>query len=235
MKSMFCAQGSPEWFEARCGAVTSSRVADAIAILKRKEGEAAVRRNLRYQIVGERLTGLHADSYVSAAMEWGVENEPLARTAYEMFTGEDVKLIGYVLHDSIEYAGASPDGLVGTEGMIECKCPNTITHLGYLVGEVVPDEYKPQMLWQMACTGRKWCDFVSFDPRLPERHQLFVTRFQRDEAEIDRMTAEVIKFLAEVDAMIAKLPRSTGESSLERQLLDSMELTQQDVETVFPQ
>lgn len=233
MKVMHCAQGSPEWFEARCGAVTSSRVADAIAILKRKEGEAAVRRNLRYQIVGERLTGLHADSYVSPAMEWGVENEPLARTAYELFTGEDVKLIGYVLHDSIEYAGASPDGLVGTDGMIEAKCPNTITHLGYLVGDVVPDEYKPQMLWQMACTGRKWVDFVSFDPRLPEKHQLFGRRFHRDEAEILRMESEVVKFLSEVDAMIAKLPRSASETSLERQLLDNLELSQQDVETAF--
>ncbi len=231
MKSMNCIQGSVEWFEARCGAVTASRVADAIAILKRKEGEAAVRRNLRYQIVGERLTGVHADSYVSDAMNWGTENEPLARTAYEIQTGEDVQLIGYVLHPELEYAGASPDGMVGTDGLIECKCPNTITHLGYLIGEVVPEEYKPQMLWQMACTGRKWCDFVSFDPRLPERYQLFVKRFHRDDAEIARMTDEVVKFLAEVDAMIASLP-NVGESSLERQLINSLELTQQDVETV---
>lgn len=224
MKVLNVVQGSSEWFEARCGHVSASRVADALAVLKRKEGEAACRRNLRMAIVAERLTERHSANYVSPAMDWGTENEPLARTAYEMKTDETVDLVGYVLHPTIEWAGASPDGLCGKEGLIEAKCPNTTTHLDYLIAGVVPEEYKPQMYWQMACTGRKWVDFVSFDPRLPEKHQLFVKRLMRDEAIILSMETGVIQFLAEVEQVIDQLNK--GDAFLAAQLRESIAVVQ---------
>lgn len=241
MRVVNCAQGSAEWFEAKCGNVSSSRIAAVDSYLTRKSknggpgDESGARKTLKMQIVVERLTGRHTDHYVSAPMERGVEMEPIARAEYEMYTNADVRLVGYVLHPTIEWAGCSPDGIAGKDGLIEIKCPNSTTHLDYLIAGVVPELYRKQMMWQMACTGREWCDFVSYDDRLPLKYQLFIERMTRDEAEILRMESEVVKFLAEVDAMIAKLPRQAGETSLERQLLDSMELSQQDVETVFPQ
>lgn len=220
MKIIPCVQGDAAWFEARCGHVSSSRIADAIAVLKKKEGEAAVRRHLRMAIVSERLTERHADHYVSKPMEWGTENEPLARTAYEMKTDRTVDLLGYVLHPTIEYAGASPDGLVGKDGCIEVKCPNTATHIDYLIAGQVPEDYQPQCLWVMACTGRQWCDFVSFDPRLPMKYQLFMVRMQRDEERIRAMEAEVRKFLGEVEALIKRL--GEGEEFLANRMQESI-------------
>jgi putative phage-type endonuclease len=198
-------QGSAEWIQLRVGMVTASRVADVMAKLKKSDREAADRANYRAEIVCERLTGRAADHFVSFDMDWGTANEPLARAAYEIHFGQDVDSIGFAKHNSIEGFGASPDGLIGKDGLLEIKCPRTSTHIEYLLGNVVPEEYQPQMLAEMACTGRQWCDFVSFDPRLPKKFQMFAARFHRDEKRIEEMEKEVQKFLAEVDATIEQL------------------------------
>jgi putative phage-type endonuclease len=208
MKIIQCEQGTPEWKAARAGKVTASRVADVMAKGK-GSAESASRRDLRAQIVAEILTGTPQDStFMNDAMRWGVEQEPIARASYEVSKGVIVDQVGMVMHPTIDRAAASPDGMIGDHGLCEIKCPNTATHLDYLVAGEVPSKYKPQMLWQMACTGAIWCDFVSYDPRLPDHLQLFVKRFHRDDERIAEMEAEVMTFLSEVDALIAKLPHA---------------------------
>ena len=196
-------QGTPEWFAQRLGKVTASRVADIIA--KTKTGVAASRGNYLAQLVAERLTGRAADSFKSGAMQHGAETEPMARMAYETETGQMVTEVAMIQHPKIEMAGASPDGLVGEDGLVEIKCPNTSTHIATLMADKAPSGYIAQMQWQMACTGRAWCDFVSFDPRMPEDMQLFIKRVPRDEKLIAEYEAEVIKFLAEVQETVDKL------------------------------
>jgi len=197
-------QGTPEWKAARAGKVTASKIADVMA--KVQKGEAAIRKNYRAQIVAEILTGKPQDDvYTNAAMQWGTDNEPLARAAYETANGVMVDQVGLVIHPSIDRGASSPDGLVDPNGLVEIKCPNTATHLEYLLAKAVPSQYQPQMLWQMACCGADWCDFVSYDPRLPEDLQLFVKRFNRDSERIEAMEAEVNLFLSEVDATIKAL------------------------------
>jgi len=196
-------QGSPEWFADRCGCVTASRISDIIA--KTKTGPSASRVNYLAQLVAERLTGVVEPTFSSGARQWGTDAEPLARAAYEIRTGEMVDQVGFILHPEIAFAGASPDGLINADGLVEIKCPNTATHIEYLRAGKVVEKYKPQMAWQMASTGRAWCDFVSYDPRLPERMQLFVVRYARDDEYIKVVTDEVKKFLAEVDEAIKEL------------------------------
>jgi putative phage-type endonuclease len=196
-------QGTPEWFAQRLGKVTASRVADIIA--KTKTGVAASRGNYLAQLVAERLTGQAADSFKSGAMQHGTETEPMARMAYETETGQMVTEVAMIQHPKIEMAGASPDGLIGEDGLVEIKCPNTSTHIATLMADKAPSGYMAQMQWQMACTGRAWVDFVSFDPRMPEDMQLFIKRVPRDEKLIAEYEAEVIKFLAEVQETVDKL------------------------------
>ena len=196
-------QGTPEWFAARLGNVTASRVADVIA--KTKSGYSASRENYMAQLICERMTNTVAESYSNAAMQWGTETEPLARAAYESYADVLVDEVGYIANPWIKRAGASPDGLIGKWGLIEIKCPNTATHIETLLSETVPTKYITQMQWQMACTGRVWCDFVSFDPRLPDGLQLFVKRVERDAEYIAMLEQEVIKFLNELDEKIFKL------------------------------
>jgi predicted phage-related endonuclease len=138
-------------------------------------------------------------------MQWGTEQEPNARAAYEVETGSIVMETGFVPHSIIDMSGASPDGLIGEDGLVEIKCPNTATHVDTLLGQEAPSKYVSQMQWQMACTGRQWCDFVSYDPRLPENMQLFIQRINRDDKLIKDMEQEVIKFLGELDEKIAQL------------------------------
>lgn len=197
-------QGSEEWFQQRVGMVTASRLNDVMATLK-SGGEAATRKNYRAQIIAERLTGTKSESFTNAAMQWGVDNETIARANYEVLHGVDVDQVGFILHPDIAMTGASPDGLIGTDGLIEIKCPNTATHIDYLLGGVAPVEYRNQMLWQMECTGRKWCEFVSFDPRMPDDMQLFVVRYHRDDDKLKDLRAGVLKFLDEVNEMLDKL------------------------------
>jgi putative phage-type endonuclease len=196
-------QGTPEWFAARLGNVTASRVADVIA--KTKSGYSASRENYMAQLICERMTGTVAESYTNAAMQWGTETEPLARAAYESLADVLVDEVGYIAHPTIERAGASPDGLIGVFGLLEIKCPNTATHIDTLISEKVPTKYITQVQWQMSCTGRTWADFVSFDPRLPSGLQMFVKRVEFDAEYVAMLKEEVTKFLAELDAKISKL------------------------------
>jgi len=196
-------QGTEEWFAIRCGKVTASRVADIIATTK--SGYSASRANYEAQLICEILTGKPAESFTNAAMAWGTETEPLARAQYELKTGNMVNQIGFVVHPKIEQAGASPDGLVDNDGLIEIKCPNTSTHLDTLLSQKVPSKYITQMTWQMLCTGRKWCDFVSYDPRLPDNLQLFIQRIELDEEYCKKLESDVKGFLEEVNEKVEKL------------------------------
>lgn len=198
-------QGSPEWFALRLGKVTASRIADMLA--KTKSGWGAGRANYLAELVAERLTGVTTDSYTSAAMQRGSETEPDARAAYEFHADVEIVPAAFVPHHSIGMAGASPDGLVGDDGLVEIKCPLTATHIDTLLGGSVPGKYVLQMQWQMACTRRAWCDFVSYDPRLPEAMRLFVRRVKRDDVQIADLEREVTIFLTEVAHKVSELER----------------------------
>lgn len=192
-------QRSEEWFAARLGKVTASRVADVMA--KTRSGYGASRKNYMMELLCERLTGAKQDGYVSGPMLRGIELEPVARSAYEIDTGNMVEECGLVAHPDIPMFGASPDGLVGDDGLLEIKCPNTAQHVEFLRTGVPDTRYQWQMLAQMVCTGREWCDFVSYDDRLPEPLAYRCVRFERDEARIAEMTDEIRQFLAELDAL----------------------------------
>ena len=196
-------QGSPEWFAARLGKVTASRVGDVVA--KTKTGWGASRKNYMAELVAERLTGVAAESHTNAAMKWGTETEPQARAAYEFFRDAEVAPVGFVEHPRIQMSGASPDGLIGNDGLVEIKCPNTATHIDTLLGQEIDAKYHAQMQWQMACTGRAWCDWISFDPRMPEDLRLFVKRVPRDDKRIIKLEDAVTEFLLELDGIIERL------------------------------
>jgi putative phage-type endonuclease len=196
-------QRTDEWFKSRLGKVTASRIADVVA--RTRTGYAASRANYMAQLVCERLTGKQAESFSNAAMEWGVEQEGPARDAYSAKVGELVTEVGFISHPTIPMAGASPDGLVGTNGCVEIKCPSTATHIEYLFDRDPPQKYFYQMQWQMACTGTEWCDWVSYDPRLPAELQLLVVRIPRDTDCITILEKEVSEFLAELDGKVSKL------------------------------
>jgi putative phage-type endonuclease len=188
-------QRSEEWFKERLGHLTASRASDAIA----KVG-TATRRDYAIQLVTERLTGLQTKSFTNAAMQWGTEQEPVARAAYEAHTGVFVEQTGFHNHPTIKWLGASPDGFAGS-GLIEIKCPNSNTHVDYLISKEVPAKYKPQMLTQLIVTGRTWCDFVSFDPRLPDHLQLFIVRYEPTQEDLKTIEIQLVTFLSEVDKM----------------------------------
>lgn len=196
-------QGTAEWKQARCGSLGASRMADVIA--RTKTGYGASRANLMAELLVERLTGVPTEGFVSAAMQWGTDKEPHARAAYEFRSDVEVAEIGIVPHPTIKGTHASPDGLVGEDGLIEIKCPNTASHVETLTGDEIAGKYITQMQWQMACTGRKYCDFISFDPRMPESMSLFVRRVPRDDTVIAQLEAEARKFLTELDAKVSDL------------------------------
>ena len=195
-------QGSPEWFKQRYGNASASRIKDVIA--KTKTGYSASRENYLTELVLERF-GVFSEPYTSKAMEWGNEQEPYARATHEIQQNIIVQECGYILHPSIAKSGASPDGLIGNDGVLEIKCPDTKTHFEYLLAEKPPTQYIPQMAWQMACTGRQWADFVSYDPRAPEGLQYFYVRYERDNEYIEMLEKEVITFLDEVDKRFNQL------------------------------
>ena len=200
---MSVVQGSEEWFKSRLGKATASRIADILA--KTKSGYSTSRENYCVELALERITGTRQEFYQNDAMKWGTETEPLSRAAYEAHTGAIVDEVGMIDHPTIAMAGASPDGCIDADGLIEIKCPNSATHMKTLLSKKPDSKYITQMTWQMACTGRKYCEFVSFDPRFPTHLQLFVTRVDRDDKAVSDMEAEVIKFLDEVDAMVQQL------------------------------
>lgn len=189
-------QGTPEWHQARLGKVTASRVADVTA--RTKSGFSASRANYAAQLLCERLTGQPTESYTNAAMQHGTDCEPKARIAYQFMTDTEVVEEGFIDHPRILNSGCSPDGLVATEGMIEIKCPNTATHIETLLGEPIDGKYIKQMQWQMACAGRLWCDFVSYDPRLTPELQIKIIRVARDDGMIRELEQEVEAFLNEL-------------------------------------
>lgn len=196
-------QRTPEWFNLRLGKVTASRISDVMA--KTKSGYSAGRANYMTELAIQILTGVVEPSFTSPAMQWGTDNEGKARDAYSFFTGNTVEEIAFINHPTIEQAGASPDGLVGDDGLVEIKCPNSNTHCATLLTGKIKNEYLLQMQWQMACSGRKWCDFVSYDPRFPEELVIFIKRVARDDKLIAEITDEVTKFLTELDDKLTKL------------------------------
>jgi len=189
-------QGSEEWLKIRLGKVTASGVADVLA--KTKTGVSASRGNYLIKLAIQRVTGVIEESYTNDAMQWGKDNEAQARVAYEVASGNFVDKVAFVDHPTIKWFGASPDGLINQDGLVEIKCPNSATHWSYIKDDGPPTKYYIQMQAQMACIGRSWCDFVSYDPRMPERSQLFIKRVMREDAYIAEMEAEIKKFLDEV-------------------------------------
>ncbi len=198
-------QRSPEWFAARCGSLGASQLADALA--KTKSGWGASRANLKAKLVVERLTGQQEEGFTSAAMQWGVEKEEEARIAYSFLTGRDVVEVGLYKHPTIIGSHASPDGLVDDDGCIEIKCPNSSTHIEVLKTNQVAHKYLLQMQWQMRCADRQWCDFVSFDSRMPDHLMLYIQRVQRDDDMLATLESQVGTFLAEVDADVKALSK----------------------------
>jgi putative phage-type endonuclease len=194
-------QGTPEWHELRRGKVTASRVADILA--KTKTGVSASRANYLMELAIQRVTGFIEESYTNAAMQWGKDNEGTARALYEAKADVFVDQVPFIDHPTVEGFGCSPDGLVGTDGLVEIKCPNSTTHWEYFKKNVPPQKYVIQMQAQMACTNTQWCDFVSYDPRMPERSQLLIVRVARDDSFInDVMIPEITTFLNEVEVEV---------------------------------
>jgi putative phage-type endonuclease len=196
-------QRSAEWFEQRCGKVTASRIADLMA--KTKSGWGASRANYKAQLIVERVTGCVADSYTNTAMQWGIDTEPQAIAVYEAVRLCEVAPAPFFEHPSITLAGASPDGLVGDLGLLEVKCPNTATHIDTMLSGKIAGKYLLQMQWQMACTGREWCDFVSYDPRVGSELAIWIKRIERDNGKIAEIEAAVVEFINEIDETVSKL------------------------------
>jgi putative phage-type endonuclease len=222
MKVVECIQGSAQWLEARHGKITASRIADVMDVLK-KGGEGASRRNYRMELAAERLSGRSEAHFVSPEMQWGSDMEPQARETYSFLTGSNVSQVGLVIHPTMDYAAASPDGLVGEDGCCEFKCPKTTTHIKWMLAGGVPEEHQLQCLWVMACTGRKWCDFSSFDPRLPAGLRMFVVRMERNEEAIQIAEDLVRSFNGEVEAMLSDLRKNIVEMPIEMALGRSTE------------
>lgn len=196
-------QGTIDWKMQRLGKVTASKVHDVIA--RTKKGYSASRENYLMQLLTERLTNLPTDTYVNKAMQWGIDNEPKARELYSLMTDNNVDQVSFINHPNIQMAGASPDGLVNQQGLIEIKCPLSINHLNFVLYEQVPDNYFTQMQWQMACTDRFWCDYVSYDPRFPAELQIKWIRVERDEKFILDCEKDVLDFIFELDEKYLQL------------------------------
>jgi len=201
-------QGTDPWKLARCGKITASRAKDVIDMTKK--GEGADRKKYRTEILVERLTGIPVEQFVTKEMRFGLEQEPFARAAYEADQAIFVDQVGFVIHPEYPFFGCSPDGYVGDRGMLQLKCPNTTTHLGWLMGGVIPVEHKPQLLAELACNPkREWIDFMSYDPRLPEHLQKFIRRFERNEQNrkfIATLEGEVVHFNRECESVLKALP-----------------------------
>ena len=197
-------QRTDDWFAARLGDITASRIADVVARIK--SGWGASRQKYKDDLMSERLTMMPTVMFTNASMQWGIDTEDDAASYYELMTDYEVETVGYVKHPLIERAGASPDRLVNDVGLVEIKCPNTSTHVETIRTKTIPKKYRLQMQWQMACTEREWCDFVSFDPRIVDEDlNYFCVRVERDEEIIDYLTTEVLVFNEEIELEIARL------------------------------
>ena len=203
---MACAgQQTPEWFKSRIGCLTASKAKAVLCGLTKDGKPYKATQDLIDDLIAERITGLAVDSYINEAMIWGTEKEDEARARYEIESGNLVEEVGFVKHPTLAWFGASPDGLVGKDGLLEIKCPKTTTHLRRLKDRKVPAEYKPQMLVQLICTGRRWVDFVDYDPRVPDKLQYFSVRYEPSPEEIKDAEEKCIAFLNEVDRQMAEL------------------------------
>jgi putative phage-type endonuclease len=200
-------QRSDNWHKARLGKLTASRVSDAISMLK-TGAEAEKRINYRLELASERLTGRRTEMFENHFMRWGTEYEPMARLVYAQRVGEIVSEIGFVDHPELDWAGASPDGLIDDDGLIEIKCPSSQTHITYLTERKIPTKYQNQMAWQLICTQRKWCDFVSFDPRMPDELQLMIVRYEPSADELRELESKARDFLQTVDDLMNKLEQT---------------------------
>ena len=197
-------QGTPEWHQMRLGKVSASRMAELLA--KTKTGAfAASRAKYMAQLLCERMTGEPTEFFTSQAMQRGVDVEPVARAAYEAENLTSVEQVAWVEHPTIPFSGCSPDGFVGEHGLIEIKCKEIHNHLDSILNDKIDPDHQAQMMWQMACTGRQWCDYVCFDDRAPEGLQLFVKRLERNDELIQKMEDEVRTFLKDLESMIQKL------------------------------
>jgi putative phage-type endonuclease len=197
-------QRTDEWHMQRLGKITASRIGDVMA--RTKSGYGAARKNYMAELLVERVTGTWTQGFISKEMQWGTDQEPHARTEYEMETGNVVVESGFVQHPEMWFTGGSPDGFVSDDGLIEIKCPNTATHLGYILGNAIDRRYQLQMQWCMECAQLGWCDFVAYDPRVQAPvPRLWVVRYDRDNELIGEITAEVRKFEAELEAMERQL------------------------------
>ncbi len=192
--------GTAAWLMSRKGCLTGSRMAAAVSFLKNGQ-ESAERRKLKIELLAERITDIAVDHYVTPQMQWGLDHEADAIAAYEAASGNLVSRAGYMPHPHIEYFGATPDGFVDSDGVLEVKCPTTATHIAWTLAGVVPAEYKPQMLVECLCARRSFADFVSYDPRMPEPKRLFVRRYLPTAEEFAEIESAAVKFLAELDAM----------------------------------
>jgi len=212
MRIIECSQGTPEWHAARCGKVTASRVADIIR--KTKSGPSKMRETYMGELIAERLSGVQEEGFTSKAMQHGKETEDVAAETYAFMHGVEVSKVGFVLHPRIDVAGASPDRIVGEDGILEIKCPNTSTHIATLLGAAIDPDYQVQIQWELACTGRQWCDFISFDPRLPAEMQMFTQRVMRAPIVIADLERAVKAFLTELDermnALVSKFAREVA-------------------------
>ncbi|HQA98041.1 MAG TPA: YqaJ viral recombinase family protein [Clostridia bacterium] len=200
-------QRNNEWSQARLGCLTASRFADAIALTK-KGDDTEARRKYKLQLVAERLSGCAADFHITDAMQRGIEMEYAARQSFEAVTGLLVEECGFALHDTIEHCGASPDGLIGDDGILEIKCPTTARHLEYLIAGTVPVQHVPQMNLQLMVTGRKYGWFVSYDDRLPPPYDMFMARYEPTGSELLECETQARDFLTEVDLLVNHIKRS---------------------------
>ncbi len=206
MKIIDAPQGSPEWFAARAGKVTASRISDVLA-KGRAGAPSATRAAYMGELIAETLTGQPANAFQgNADTERGIELEPAARAAYEVTRSTMVMPVGLVIHPRIERSGASPDGLAG-DGLLEIKCPRIHVHLSYLLAGEPPAAYVPQMAWQAACTERPWVDFVSYCPAMPDDLRLFVVRYEPSMAYLKEIEGAVVEFLAELDEKLARIAK----------------------------
>jgi putative phage-type endonuclease len=190
-------QGTQEWLDARLGKLTASRIC-------KMKGTKDARRKLKCELVAERITGAVEDVFVNKAMQWGTDQEPFARKAYMSVTGRMVDEVGLIDHPFIEWAAASPDGIVDDFMLLEIKCPNTATFVEIFYTREIPKDHKLQMLWQLACTGYKSCDYVVYDPRV-SANDLIIIGYTPTDQEITALEKEAVDFLAEVNELYIKL------------------------------